>query len=106
MQSINDYFTGLGTDDIRIAGHRIGIDDVLIRHLYGTRAEDIQNQLDTLSLEEIYACLLYYYAHQSEMDAYLERLSTWRAQRVAQDAALPSPLKRKLLEARQSREAR
>ncbi|HEY1011914.1 MAG TPA: hypothetical protein VGE07_04360 [Herpetosiphonaceae bacterium] len=105
MTAIESYFTGLGTDDIRLVGHRVGLDDVVLRHLHGARAEDIQSQLDTLSLAEIYACLFYYYANQPAVDAYLERVATWRAQRIAEATTTPSAFKQKLLDARQAREA-
>ena len=38
---LEDYFDFLGTDDIRIKGHRIGIDDVLSFYLEGFSAEEI-----------------------------------------------------------------
>ena len=81
MHTLADYFTGLGTDDIRLVGHRIGIDDVLLYHQQGLAAHAIQHHLPSLSLEQIYATLTYYYAHQTEIDAYLARLAAWRERR-------------------------
>ena len=37
---LEDYFDFLGIDDIRIKGHRIGIDDVLSYYLEGFSAEE------------------------------------------------------------------
>ncbi|MCC3444393.1 MAG: hypothetical protein JGK01_22370, partial [Microcoleus sp. PH2017_03_ELD_O_A] len=40
---LNEYFDFLAADDIRIKGHRIGIETVLYEYLYRERtAEEIQ----------------------------------------------------------------
>ena len=91
MYDLDAYFTGLGTDDIRLADHRIGIDDVLRYHFDGMSAATIQALLPSLRLDEIYATLTYYYAHQGEIDAYLDRLTQWREARYAEWATNPAP---------------
>lgn len=70
-----DYFEFVGPDDIRIKGHRIGIDDVLYYYLEGYTPEEIAANLPTLSLEQIHATITYYLHNRAEVDAYLSRLA-------------------------------
>jgi len=103
---LEDYFEFLSPDDIRIKGHRIGIDDVLYYYLEGYTPEEIAANLPTLSLEEIYATITYYLHNRSEVDAYLSRLAAWREQRYREWAASPSPVVQRLrtLKARREKE--
>jgi uncharacterized protein (DUF433 family) len=89
---LEDYFDFLSPDDIRIKGHRIGIDNVLDYYLKGYSPEEIAANLSTLSLEQIYATITYYLHNRAEIDAYLLRLVRWREQRYQEWAANPSPL--------------
>lgn len=89
---LEDYFEFLSDDDIRIKGHRIGIDNVLDYYLEGYTPEEIATNLPTLSLEQIYATITYYLHHRSEIDAYLLRLAAWREQRYQESRANPSPV--------------
>ena len=93
---LEDYFEFLDPDDIRIKGHRIGIDDVLAFYLDGYSPEEITANLPTLSLEKIYATITYYLHNRPEIDAYLARLAAWREQRYQEWAANPSPVVQRL----------
>ena len=88
---LEEYFDFLGPDDIRIKGHRIGIDDVLELYLDGYTAEEIAAHFATLRLVDIYAALTYYHQHRAEMDAYLSRLEEWRAQHAQEEDAQEPP---------------
>ena len=57
---LEDYFDFLSANDIRIKGHRIGIDDVLWYYLDGYTPEEIVANLPTLTLEQIQAAITYY----------------------------------------------
>jgi hypothetical protein len=46
---LEDYFDFLAPDDIRLKGHRIGIDDVLYYYLEGYAPEEIAAHLPTLT---------------------------------------------------------
>jgi uncharacterized protein (DUF433 family) len=73
---IEDYFDFLAPDDIRIKGHRIGIETVLDEYLRrGRRPEDIAASYPSLSLEEVYATVLYYLRNREAIDGYL---ADWR----------------------------
>ncbi len=66
--NLEDYFEFIADDDIRIKGHRIGIEDVLKYYLQGYSTEDILNELLTLNLEKIYATLTYYHQNKFKID--------------------------------------
>src|SRR5438128_1701977 len=70
--------------------------EIVLDHLaYGWSAETIQENHPHLSLAQVYAALAWYYDHQTEMDAEIdrqrERLQAMRA------AAKDSPLARRTL---------
>jgi uncharacterized protein (DUF433 family) len=102
--NLEEYFEFVGPDDIRIKGHRIGIDDVLYYYLEGYTPEEIAAQLPTLSLEEIYATITYYLQNHAELDAYLIRLAAWREQRYQEWATNPPPLVQRLRALKAERE--
>jgi uncharacterized protein (DUF433 family) len=69
---LEDYFDFLSPDDIRIKGHRIGIESVLYEYVHRSRTpEQIADHFDTLTLEEVYATILYYLRNQEAVDAYI-----------------------------------
>ena len=103
---LEDYFEFLSPDDIRIKGHRIGIDDVLYYYLEGYTPEEIAANLPTLNLEQIHTTITHYLHNRSEMDAYLSRLAAWRKQRYQEWASNPPPVMKRLraLKAQRARE--
>ena len=103
--TFDQLFDRISDDDIRIKGHRIGIDDVLTYFIDGYSAEEIQAQLPTLSLKEIYATITYYLYNRTEVDAYLARLESWRERRYAAWQADPSPLVEQLRQRKQEQQA-
>lgn len=74
---LEDYFDFLSPDDIRIKGTRIGIEIVLDDYLNGATAEEIAARYRSLSLEQVYATVLYCLHHQEQVEAYL---GSWRQQ--------------------------
>ena len=93
---LEDYFDFLSPDDIRIKGHRIGIDHVIEYYLKGYSPEEIVANLPTLSLEKVHATITYYLHNRGEVDAYLWRLAKWREQRYQESLANPSPVAQRL----------
>ena len=101
---LEDYFEFLSDDDIRIKGHRIGIDNVIDYYLTGCTPEQIREHFPSLSLEKIYATITYYLRNSEEIDAYMERLNAWREQRYQEWlTAEPSPVLKRLRAIRDSR---
>ena len=69
---LEDYFLFLAPNDIRLRGHRIGIETILYEYIHrGRTAEEIAEEYDTLTLEEIYATLLYYHRNKQQVMDYL-----------------------------------
>ncbi len=87
-----EYFDFLTPLDIRIKGHRIGIDDVLRYHFQGRTPDEIAERLPTLSMEQIRATLADYEEHKAAMDDYMRKLEAQRKQRQAEAEANPPRL--------------
>ena len=103
---LDDYFDFLSQNEIRLKGHRIGIEDVLYEHIYNelTPAE-LAERFPTLNAEQIYAAILYYLNNRERMDAYLaEWLEHGRRMREEQ-ARNPTPAMLKLRRIKAEREA-
>lgn len=70
--TLEDYFDFLAPDDIRLKGSRIGIETVLYEHIHRAQTpEQIQQTYPSLSLEQVYATVLYYLHNQEAVTAYL-----------------------------------
>jgi uncharacterized protein (DUF433 family) len=75
---LDDYFVALAPNDIRLKGHRIGIETILYEYVHrGLTPDAIAESFDTLTVEEVYATILYYHRHRQQLDAYLD---TWLKQ--------------------------
>lgn len=90
---IEDYFDFQAPNDIRIKGHRIGIEHILVEYLNNVRTpEEIAEQFDTLCLEQIYATILYYLHNKERIHAYVsEWIEAGRRQREEQERN-PTPV--------------
>ena len=97
---LDDYFVVLAPNDIRIKGTRIGIETILKDYLeLGLFAEQIAARYPTLTLEQVYATLTYYWHNQPEVDKYLQSVDKEvETHRLAQ-AQNPSPAIQRLREA-------
>ncbi|NER19952.1 MAG: DUF433 domain-containing protein [Symploca sp. SIO1B1] len=70
---LEDYFTFLRPDDIRVKGSRVGIEHILDEYVTnGKSPEEIAQLFDTLKLEEIYATILYYLQNRQKVGKYLD----------------------------------
>jgi uncharacterized protein (DUF433 family) len=89
--NINDYFDKLAPDDIRIRGTRIGIESVLYEYIHrGQTPEAILKSFPSLTLDKIYATILYYLCNKQTIEAYMtEWLSYGRRMREEQDRNPP-----------------
>jgi uncharacterized protein (DUF433 family) len=93
---LEDYFDFLAPDDIRIKGHRIGIETVLYDFVHrGRTPEQIVASYPSLTLEEVHATILYYLHDPKTVGQYL---ATWiehgnRSRAEQQRNPTPSMLK-------------
>jgi uncharacterized protein (DUF433 family) len=89
---LEDYFEFPSPDIIRLKGHRIELEQIVELYHDGYSAEQIQLELPTLSLEEVYAALTYYLHNQAEVDAYIARQAAIVERELREaDASEPSP---------------
>ena len=93
---IEDYFDFIAPDDIRIKGHRIGMDQLVEYYRQGYSPEQIAQEFPGLSLEKIYATITYYLHNKVEVEALIERLRTWQEERYQRWLAQPSPVVQRL----------
>jgi uncharacterized protein (DUF433 family) len=101
---LEDYFDFLAPDDIRLKGHRIGIDTILFDYLDGLTPEEIVLRYPTLTFEEVYATITYYWHNQAQVDAYLQAVDEYGERMRRQQEKNPPPgvkRLRKLARARQ-----
>ena len=69
---IEDYFEFIAPYDIRIKGTRVGIETVLYEYIYHRQSpEIIANLYTNLSLEQIYATILYFLQNQETVTQYM-----------------------------------
>ena len=69
---LEDYFDFLAPDDIRVKGTRIGIESILYQYIHRSQIpEEIVKRFHTVTLEQVYATILYYLHNRAAVNAYL-----------------------------------
>jgi len=91
---LENYFHFLAPNDIRLKGTRVGIETILYDFIYRSRSpEQIANTYPTITLEQVYATILYYYHKQPEVENYLnEWFEFSRQMREEQERNLPADI--------------
>jgi uncharacterized protein (DUF433 family) len=106
---LGEYFDFQSADDIRIRGHRIGIESVLYECIHRSRTpEQISERFETLSLDDIHATILYYLRNRETVSDYLARWLAYGEQARAVQEQDPGfrHLRDRLQQARAARLAR
>jgi uncharacterized protein (DUF433 family) len=88
---IEEYFDFSHPDEIRLAGHRINIETILVEYLDGMVPEEIAAQHPTLSLEQVYATITYYWRNQSKLALYLQEARELEDKLQREQVLNPSP---------------
>jgi uncharacterized protein (DUF433 family) len=84
---LEDYFDFLTPEDIRIKESRIGIETVLYDFIHrARRPEEIAADYPTVSLEQVYATVLYYLHNREAVSSYLAAYLEY-CERVRREAA-------------------
>lgn len=90
---LDEYFDFLAPDDIRIKGTRIGIESVLYEYIHRARApEAIVSEIPSLSLEQVYATILYYLHNREDIDRYLTEWLEYGEKMRAEQKRNPPPV--------------
>ncbi|MFN0087641.1 MAG: DUF433 domain-containing protein [Blastocatellia bacterium] len=86
------YFDFLRPDDIRLKGTRIGIESILYEYLHRGRApEEIAARFHTVTLEQVYATILYYLRNREAISKYVADWLEWSRSMRQEQALNPSP---------------
>lgn len=94
---LEDYFDFLAEDDIRLKGTRVGIETVLYDFIHRARLpETIANTYPTITLEQVYATILYYLHNKEAVSKYLTDWMEWSREVRRQQELNPSPMREKL----------
>lgn len=103
---LEDYFDFLSEDDIRLKGTRVGIETVLYDYIHRQRSpETIANTYPSLTLEQVYATILYYLHNKEKVSKYLADWLEWGREMRRQQAANPSPVSQRLRKIKAERQA-
>ncbi|MDM8522522.1 DUF433 domain-containing protein [Desulfococcaceae bacterium HSG8] len=103
---LEDYFDFLAPNDIRIKNHRIGIESVLYEYIHRSQTpEEITIRFPTLSLEQIYAVILYYLHNKEQIHAYMTEWIEHGDRMAEEQARNPTPAMIRLRKIRAEREA-
>ncbi len=103
---LEDYFDFLAPDDIRIKDTRIGIESVLYEYIHRAQTpEEIVQRFSSLTLEQVYATILYYLHNKERISQYLaDYLEYCRKSREKYEKN-PPPMVVRLRQLRAEREA-
>jgi uncharacterized protein (DUF433 family) len=84
---LEDYFNFLAPDDIRLKGTRIGIESILYEYIHRAQTpEEIARRFDSVTLEQVYATILYYFHNREAVHAYVaDWLEYFHRSRVEQE---------------------
>ncbi|WRH65336.1 MAG: DUF433 domain-containing protein [Planktothrix sp. GU0601_MAG3] len=94
---LEDYFNFLAADDIRLKGTRIGIETILFDHLFRAKTpEEIAHTYPSLTLEQVYATILYYLHNKPAVEAYMTDWLEWGDRMRAEQQRNPRPIVEKL----------
>ncbi|MCL1470248.1 DUF433 domain-containing protein [Argonema antarcticum] len=103
---LEEYFNFLAPDDIRLKGSRIGIETILYEYIYRARTpEQIAQIYTSLTLDQVYATILYYLQNKEAVGKYIVDWLEWGHQQRKVQALNPHPAVARLQKLRDEREA-
>ncbi|HEV2579431.1 MAG TPA: DUF433 domain-containing protein [Ktedonobacteraceae bacterium] len=103
---LEEYFDFLSEDDIRLKGTRIGIETVLYDFIHRQHSpETIAQTYPSLTLEQVYATILYYLHNKEAVSKYLADWLEWGREVRKQQNQNPSDAARRLRRIKEERQA-
>jgi uncharacterized protein (DUF433 family) len=89
---LEEYFDFLAPDDIRIKGTRVGIESILYEYIHRKQTpEEIAPHFRTVTLEQVYATILYYLHNQEAVSKYVANWLEWSHQQWKAQEMNPHP---------------
>ena len=93
MLNIEEYFDYLAPDDIRIKGTRVGIESILYEFIHREQSpEAIVKRFPSVTLEQVYATILYYLHNKQRIEAYMTEWFAFGQRMRAEQAKNPPPV--------------
>ena len=104
---LEDYFNFLAPNDIRLKGTRVGIETILYDFIHRDRTpQQIAQTYPSLTLEQVYATILYYLHNKETVSKYLADWLEWNHQQVKAQQLNPSPAAIRMRKLRAEQEAK
>ncbi|NEP58991.1 MAG: DUF433 domain-containing protein [Symploca sp. SIO2G7] len=103
---LEKYFHFYRPDDIRLKGTRVGIEHILKEYIHnGKSPEEIDSHFSTVSLEQIYATILYYLRNQEAVGKYFHQWLDYCRQAQEEHDQNPPPAVLRLLKLKEEQKA-
>jgi uncharacterized protein (DUF433 family) len=103
---LEDYFNFLAPDDIRLKGTRVGIETILYEYIYRARTpEEIAQTYPSVTLEQVYATILYYHHEKEQVSQYITEWREWSYQMREEQRKNPHPGVKRLMEIKATQKA-
>ncbi|BAY59972.1 hypothetical protein NIES22_00290 [Calothrix brevissima NIES-22] len=103
---LEDYFDFQRPDDIRLKGTRVGIETILYEFIHRSRTpEEIVESYPSVTLEQVYATILYYLHNKEAVSAYMTDWLEWSHKMQEEQRRNPPPVVAKLIKFKAEREA-
>lgn len=106
LMQLEDYFDFLRPDDIRVKGTRVGIETILYDFIHRSRTpEEIAQSYPSVTLEQVYATILYYLHNKESVTAYIADWLEHGHRSREEQKRNPPPVSEKLRKLRAERAA-
>lgn len=106
LMQLEDYFDFLRPDDIRVKGTRVGIETILYDFIHRSRTpEEIAQSYPSVTLEQVYATILYYLRNKESVSAYIADWLEHGHRAREEQKRNPPPVSEKLRKLRAERAA-
>jgi len=104
---LEDYFNFLAPNDIRLNGTRVGIETILYDFIHrACTPEEIAQTYPSITLEQVYATILYYLHNQETVSKYVADWLEWSHQQLKAQQLNPSPAAIRMRKLRTEQEAK
>ena len=103
---LEEYFDFLSEDDIRLKGTRVGIETILYDYIHRLRTPEVIAQTyPSVTLEQVYATILYYLHNKEAISKYLTDWLEWGREMRRQQNENPSPAIQRLRKIKEERQS-